>query len=115
MNNVPLNKWHKIGEVGVDAGLMMIGDPCYVSGDDPANAWISDWDKLCSEIWKEENQIYGQVACEIPFTRGHSGAAVITSSGYGDGVYDVYAKFSDEGDWGIRVKELKVVLIEDDE
>jgi hypothetical protein len=111
----PLNEWVKIGNVGVDAGLMMIGDPYYVTGDEPTNSLISDWDKLCSHVFEEKNQIHGQVACDVPFAMGHSGAAVITSTGFGDGCYDVFAKFIDEDDWGIRIKEVKVIFIEDDD
>jgi len=111
--NIPMNEWVQIGEVGVDAGLMMIGDPCYVTHPDPANALIEDWDKLCAHVFEETNQIHGQVACEVPFVAGHSGAAVITSTGFGDGSYEVFAKFIDAKEWGIRIKEVKVVFIED--
>ena len=111
----PMNKWILIGNVGVDAGLMMIGDPCYVIGDEPANSLIGDWDELCTHVFEETNQIHGQVACEVPFAKGHSGAAVITSTGFGDGSYDVFAKFVDAKEWGTRIKEVKVVFIEDNE
>ena len=111
--NHPLNEWVNIGTVGVDAGLMMIGDPCHSNGDEPANPLIGDWDKFCDYVQKKENQIHNNVACGIPFALGHDGAAVVTSTGYGDGVYDVYAKFIDEKDWGIRINEVKVVFIED--
>jgi len=106
-----LNEWLHIGDVGVDAGLIMVGDPCYCTGDPPANAWIKDWDEFCKHMLAPTNQIHGNTVCEIPFEGGDEGAGVAVSSGYGDGLYPVYAKFSDEDDWGIRIKELKVVFI----
>lgn len=111
---VPFDTWQHIGNVGVDAGLIMVGDPCYVTGDSPANQLVHDWDEFCDYIRKDENTIHHQVACGLPYALGHMGAGVVVSSGYGDGEYPVYAKFSDEDDWGIRIKELKVVFIEEE-
>lgn len=34
---------------------------------------------------------------ELVFTRGHAGAGVVFSSGYGDGYYPVYGKFDEHG------------------
>jgi hypothetical protein len=39
---------------------------------------------------------------------GHAGVGVVFSTGFGDGVYNVYALLRDEGKHGIRIKEVKV-------
>ena len=107
-------KWTKVGEVGVDAGLMMIGDPCY-SVDSDANTWATgEWTDFCSKLFESEEFDKNQ-AVGIPFKMGHGGAAVVTSTGFGDGVYDVFVKYSNEGDWGRRIAEAKVVFISDEE
>ena len=53
---------------------------------------------------------------QLHYTKGHAGAGVVTRTGFGDGVYPVLARYED-GDWGRRVAELRVVFIgdEDDE
>jgi hypothetical protein len=38
-------------------------------------------------------------------------SAVITNTGFGDGLYPVYAKITDEGKWGKRVGEIRVKFI----
>jgi hypothetical protein len=43
---------------------------------------------------------------------GHSGVGVVTSSGYGDGLYPVIADIDDRSG---RVKSITVVFIDDDE
>jgi hypothetical protein len=108
-------EWTKVGSVGVDAGLMMIGDPSYSIGANPSNDWITDdWDDFCRELFNSQEFAEHQVV-NVPFSLGHEGAAVVTSTGFGDGSYDVFVKYSDEGEWGRRVAEAKIVFIEDEE
>lgn len=50
----------------------------------------------------------------------NDGMGVCVSTGYGDGYYGVYVKRSNDGVWGTRIAEAKVVFIpkdtdEDDE
>ena len=52
---------------------------------------------------------------QLNYNLGHAGAGVAFSSGLGDGVYDVMARIEDTGDWGKRVCEIRIVLIEDEE
>ena len=105
------DEWKLIGHCGVDAGLIMIGDPCYVTGDNPANALIKDWDKFCDAYSNPANNIESQTAFSIPFARGHDGAGVVMSSGIGDGYYPVYARFKELEDWGTRIVEARIVFI----
>jgi len=81
----------KLGKVPVDAGMLMVGDPCYFVGEKASiNKRCPDWGKACEEVFcKEENlraesyDVYGL------------GIAVPTT--YGDGTYDVYLETTPDG------------------
>jgi hypothetical protein len=45
----------------------------------------------------------------------NNGLAVAFSSGFGDGVYDVYATYKDMGVWGERITKVEIELIEEDD
>jgi hypothetical protein len=108
-----------IGYVGVDSGQIMITDPCYIDsqwtshGDnfshepDSKGLYPFDYGGACSATLSDEQ------AGALRFAMGHEGAGVVTSAGFGDGSYPVYATFSDEGEWGTRVKSIRVEFIED--
>ena len=96
----------KVGEVWVDSGQVMITDPCYLK------AWKDN------EFTYEENQAEPKDtsytyngACHVTcYTDEHAGEikspggnAVVSSSGYGDGSYPVYAEYEDG-----RVKSLTI-------
>lgn len=97
-----------IGSFSVDSGQAIVGDPCYLDG----------W-----ETWKEgepfdyqgkEGQ-YGYLgACATTLKNGHGilgmGSAVAFNTGYGDGLYPVYAEINDEG----RITKI-VIDFEDEE
>lgn len=53
---------------------------------------------------------YGQ----LNFKLGHPGVGVVFSSGLGDGSYEVWADFVEYKDWGVRIREVKIILIEDE-
>lgn len=104
--------WRKIGVVGVDSGQLMVTDPCYVN-----SQWKPESDNEavgtfsysgCCETTMQEGQA-GQLNYEL----GHAGVGVVFSSGFGDGVYDVFARYSDFDEWGTRIAEVRVILIED--
>lgn len=84
-----------IGNVGVDSGNVAIVDPCYVIGNKDY-----DYDRFCEERNNENTQ-------DIVFS-GMAGNGIVSSSGFGDGSYPVYAEISDEGEWGKRVKSLTI-------
>jgi len=97
----------KIGECGVDAGMIYMGDPCYVhhtplgrTGDDPDD---KHWREFLAGIAGPEGYLEshatvmgrmvradGTVAHEFP-----AGVCVVT--GHGDGCYPVYAEFAEDG------------------
>ena len=74
-------EWKKIGVAGVDSGQLIVCDPCYIEHELPAYKKMSD---------KTDN---GGTTKQLNFKMGHAGAGVIFTSGFGDGVYPVYAKF----------------------
>jgi len=97
-------EWKLIGNVGVDSGTLMVGDPCYFMDD----SWTKkDYDR---ELIDDGFDMFKQLNFEL----GHDGKGVIFSSGLGDGVYQVWALIKNYEDWGRRVKEVKIILIEDD-
>ncbi len=66
------------------------------------------YDGCCKETI---NKSYGQ----LNFEMGHAGAGVVFSSGFGDGCYKVWALFKDYKDLGKRIKEVKIILIDDED
>lgn len=103
--------WTKIGEIGVDAGICWIGDPCYIlHRDTPADIASSkkeigaDWGEFCDKLRLYNDDKYTQ----FNFALGHPGLGVCVSTGYGDGIYDVLARFE-----GNRIAEVRVVFIDD--
>lgn len=74
----------KIGEVGVDAGMIMVGDPCYFVGSDTTiNERCGSWSQACDEVFCKQ---------DVDLDKGVNvyglGVAVATTDG--DGRYPVY-------------------------
>lgn len=93
----PKTYWIQLGFVGVDSGMLMIGDPCYLEGD---NWGSEDYDRLidmdlCKQIVSGTNAF----------------KAVVFESGLGDGVYQVTAKVKEYAKLGRRIKEVRIKLI----
>ena len=88
--------WTEVGVIGVDAGCVLLGDPCY---------WMKeeDYDKYILEAYSKKQSMTHQ----IKYDMGHKGKGMIISSGYGDGLYPVETKFNKEG----RVKEVRIRFI----
>lgn len=103
-----MSQWEKVGEVGVDAGMVWIGDPCYIASKDASHVFPS-WKKFCAELFKGDPNCNNDTK-QWNYKMGHAGLGVSVSSGYGDGTYDVFVKRSRDG----RVAEAKVVFITDD-
>jgi len=98
--------WTKIGRVAVDSGTLMIGDPCYLI-DDNWSGKDYDQELVNDSSWDLFKQLYND---------NRSLKALIFSSGFGDGVYDVFAKIKDYGTKGQkdkRIKEIKIKFIDD--
>lgn len=88
--------WKRVGVVGVDAGLIWVGDPCYILGNERPENVGKDWkgflDKLKSFKSNHDNGVY-----PFNYDLGHAGLGVCVDTAYGDGSYGVYVKYNEEG------------------
>ena len=96
-----------IGEIGIDAGLCWIGDPCYIlHTDQPPKAIGKSWDEFCNILHDQY-----PTCKQFEYDLGHPGLGIVVSTGYGDGTYPVYAEFNDDG----RVAKVWVEFIRQDD
>ena len=102
--------WQEIGEIGVDAGLCWLGDPCYVFHKEDTPIEIgNNWDGFCNTI--KDKGMFGNIQhAQFNYDMGHPGLGVCVSTGYGDGCYPVLAKFNSEG----RIAEVKIKFIDEE-
>ena len=97
----------RIGEIGVDAGLCWIGDPCYILHKEaPPKAIGKDWGEFVSKLYGHRDNLE---AMQFDYDHGHPGLGVCVSTGYGDGVYPVYAEFNEES----RIAKVWVEFMDD--
>lgn len=99
MNNngygeVDENSLTYIGSISVDSGQIMIGDPCY----------LNEWDTNRGDEWNLQGKAgqysyQGASATTLKNTHGTLGLArsVVCSSGFGDGIYPIYAVYDENG------------------
>lgn len=86
-----------IGNFGVDSGQVLITDPCYVKD-------FENWEGPEQEPFenhKSQKGRYGYLgAAGVTLSDGFGSLSgflgVVSTTGYGDGVYPVYAKMSDD-------------------
>jgi hypothetical protein len=97
-----------IGHFGVDSGQAMVGDPCY----------LDEWDTNSNEEWnitdkQGQYSYFGASATTLANSYGElgRGKSVVFNTGYGDGLYPVYAEIDDDG----RVAKIVIDFIGDDE
>jgi hypothetical protein len=100
-----------IGQFAVDSGQAMVGDPCYLDEWEP---WNSDVDKFEDHVNKAGEYSY-LGACNATLGEGYGtlgmGNAVVFSTGYGDGLYPVYAYINEDG----RVAKVVIDFVGDEE
>jgi len=101
----------KIGQVGVDSGQLLIADPCYIR-DQRGLAY--------DEILRARTESGGGDMNQAPkylqlkYDQGHDGIGVVFNSGFGDGMYEVYATIEDFGDLGgERIVKVEVITVTD--
>jgi hypothetical protein len=81
----------RIGFCGVDAGMLMVGDPCYFVGKDAAiHNKCESWAQACSEVFCPDG-----VDRDTPMDVYGLGVAIGTTNG--DGCYPVYLETADDG------------------
>jgi len=97
-----------IGKIMVDAGIIMIGDPCYsLHRDDKFPEFGDSWDEFCNIL--EQNNFDQKNTINIG-----NGLAIVVSSGWGDGIYNVYARHR-EGRIAAVLIDFMGISEEDDE
>jgi hypothetical protein len=80
----------KIGVVGVDAGMIMVGDPCYFVGKDATiNERCESWEQACDEVFCKEGR--NDDSMDV------FGLGVAVGTTYGDGAYPVFLETSASG------------------
>jgi len=100
--------WELVGNIGVDAGLCWIGDPCYCVTPDSSEHPAKTWQEFCQILFaKEEVHPTGNCA-QWQYKAGHDGLGVTVETGWGDGFYPVYVRRSNGG----RIAEVRVVFID---
>ena len=105
----------KIGEVGVDSGSLVITDSCYIDAywEKPAG----EIDGLVDQTW-EDDKIYpysyeGVFDATCNKNRGGNlgkTLGVAFSTGYGDGLYEVYATYHDDDVFGRRIVKIEIEM-----
>jgi hypothetical protein len=99
-------RWVKLGEVGVDSGVIAVCDPCCVESEsDP----MSIFDNAIGEGYSFDNAI-GE-GYSAPY--GTKGLGVQFHSGFGDGLYEVWGWLTDCGRFGERVAQVVISLIDE--
>ena len=114
-----VNGRYKVGQVGVDAGMVMVGDPCYLDnyGKKSSNGFEFVDAEVDAQKGARQYDYSYSGACAATLSDNSAGqlgigSAVAVSSGYGDGLYPVYATYNHEG----RITKMEVVFVaEDDE
>lgn len=93
------NRFELVGKIPVDSGQIMLIDPCYVRKD-----FESEYD--------DKPALNYAGACKVTLGREGCGVfakcAFATSSGYGDGLYQVYVKRTPDN----RIAEVKIKFIQ---
>ena len=98
--------WVKLGTFGVDSGQVLITDPCYLhdwKAEDYDEAKIKEMQKNKKFEYSYNGACAKTLEEDMAGSIGLGSDGVVSSTGYGDGEYAVYA-FYQEG----RVRELKI-------
>ena len=103
-------KLELVGHIGVDAGLIYIGDPGYEIGSDTDGKFQGTWADFCDLLYGGKKGMENGVL-KMLFPLGREGQAVVVSSGYGDGTYPVYVDRKD----GRIARVIVDFMSEDDE
>jgi hypothetical protein len=83
------------GHVGVDAGLIWIGDPCYILHDPNPSRYVGkDWPEFCEKF---DEQRGNKGLASFNYELGHEGLGICMETAYGDGTYPVYVERDREG------------------
>lgn len=92
-NRIPTVTGKRIGNAGVDSGLIWFGDPSLTMGIDAAHT-PQGWGDFCRLLWNTETNSHDSDGYSSPLGPE---AGVVTQTLYGDGNYPITADFDDEG------------------
>lgn len=105
-------KEETIGFVAVDSGQILLCDPCNID-----DQWkkMKNYKQFLKTIGHEEFKgEFSYAGCcestlnsdcgQLNFKKGHPGVGVVSSTGWGDGLYPVSVKRNKEG----RIMEIKI-------
>lgn len=92
----------EIGTCSVDAGMLLLGDPCYVIG---RREGPETWDAFLHRLHASNPKGGDAPYWHLPDT------GCVVTTGYGDGEYPVHVTLSGDG----RVKNVTVTFIKDEE
>jgi hypothetical protein len=67
----------------------------------------SSYHKICEQTLSDKQ------AGGVPYFAGHEGLLVATSTGIGDGFYDVFATYIDSPGWGRRIQKIEIVFMDE--
>jgi Protein of unknown function (DUF4241) len=84
---MPDQEWEQIAAVGVDSGIIWVGDPSYTMTPDTPFAIAGNWQEFVERTFEHQQN---RVARWTKPEWGDIGVAVET--GDGDGVYPVYVR-----------------------
>ena len=94
----------KIGEVGGDSGSLVITDSCYID---------AYWEKPAGENGDYPYSYEGVFDATCNKNGGGNlgnTLGVAFRSGYGDGVYNVYATYNDDDVFGSRIVKIEIEM-----
>lgn len=104
--------WIKVGDLGVDSGTIMVGDPCYSLDKHPENR--DDFYRAVGISGNSQKFKLKQRSLEPVDDVNYSqvikvdGEFVTVQSGFGDGLYPVFVRKDAKSG---RVAELRVIFI----
>ncbi len=84
-------KLEQVGVCGVDAGVIWIGDPCYIISQDASHSF-KDWSTFCDLV------DFDTPAQQFNYELGHAGLGVLIKHFGGDGTYPVYIRRNKSGE-----------------
>jgi hypothetical protein len=103
MDKINVNQLKQIGQFAVDSGQAMVGDPCY----------LDQWETNKGEEWNLDGRIgeYSYQGASASMGTLGNGLSVTFPTGYGDGLYPVYAKFNEDG----RISKIVIDFFDEEE
>ena len=100
---IQANNLTLIGQFSVDSGQAIVGDPCYLDDWKPWNADEVDFTDHVNKVGEYGYLGASNATLGKGFGQLGGSNAVAFSTGYGDGLYPVYADITEDGRVGMVV------------